>query len=91
MMKNALSIFSLAILGPSVLGYQQQASNHKEAATSRRNILASAASAVAAATLGLAVPRSAQAVDEDPLVPVYFGVGVRLLCRNVHANSCGVS
>ena len=80
-MKNARSILALALcgLGSSVVFGYQQASNHK-VITSRRNILTSAASAVAAATLVLSTPpRSARAAaEEDPLVPVYFGVGVSL-------------
>jgi hypothetical protein len=82
----ALSILSLVLggLGLSVLGYQPSNNN---GVFSRRNILATAAS-VAATTL-VATPRSvlAAADQEDPLVSVYFGVGVSLSSKNLVVES----
>jgi hypothetical protein len=63
------SIVPLSLCGFAsiVLGYQV---NQNKGVFSRRNLLATGVAALVAA------PLSVQAADEDPLVPVYFGVGV---------------
>jgi len=71
----SILVLSLSSLRSYVLGYQAYGGSNKNV-FSRRNILATAASAAAAALV--ATPTSVKAADEDPLVPVYFGVGVSL-------------
>jgi hypothetical protein len=71
---RCFSYVLVAVCALEVQAYNIQSSNNQTPQTSRRNVLATAAAAGASLFLGT---REAVAAEEDPLIPLYFGVGVR--------------
>lgn len=68
----ALALPPFLASGAAVHGYQANYATPSPM-LSRRNVLATAASAAATALLA---PRQALAAEEDEITPLYFGVGV---------------